>query len=506
METDNSLIRKLKLASVLALTALLLLSGVGCAKNETNPAIKGEIPQVFGDKAPPVFQDLKIPQYSLEGEKIGIEVTTYDDRGTQKVDIYLNNELIETLTKKDTDKTQGEKAIWQGNIELPVGDNSFSIVAEDNAGNKSEPKEVKIIIYSKNSVYGYAQGKGIDIYLSQLLDLEKDGIVDQNDKAFIDLVVKYPKAGELVPGIYNELIKFDERDIAADEEILALASDPQNKQAFESMLDEGIPEKRQFCTPLLMLSYDIKNPTIDIPGLLKDYSVEKLWKKSFKQSEFYSKHLKSFEDATVTLNSPILGYLFEKNSLQFTEGDPYMSPTPLEVFNSKASNCIGCSVFLEYCSEKNGYDLDKFDNNPETIYPPNDKFEIHKTNATCMIATNQFTEEGILKEIGHDVVAEIKDGKIYLRDATGWWRSTGPFNSIKDMIETNYPGEFYIARIQDYHAWRAGGLILSESFKEKIMEDKSFKVNFMEMLKASPYNDKENIEYNKWAIEYLDGL
>jgi hypothetical protein len=300
-----------------------------------------------------------------------------------------------------------------------------------------------------------------------------------------------------------------ERDLVAVERIVNFTSDPQYKLAFKSMLDEGISGKRKFCTPILLLSEDVKYIRFDADGLLKNYSVEKLWKESRKSSnwsEFESKHLKKFEDATVTLNSPTLAYLFEMAFFRFSEGDPYASPTPEGTFNSKSCNCIGNSVFLEYCSEKNGYNFDKFDKNPETVYPPDDKSEIHETNATCLIATNFFTGDGILAGIGHEVVAEKKDGKIYLRDATNWWHNPGPFNSIKDMVEANSTGEFYISRIQDYHPWRVRGFILSEPLKEKMMKDESFKRNMKGVLATSPTRSKENAEYNKWAIDYFDSL
>ena len=79
--------------------------------------------------------------------------------------------------------------------------------------------------------------KSLGIYLPQLLSLENDGVVDENDKAFVDLVAKYPKAGELVPGIYAELLllpdlskekylKMDMNNLMATEKILQLASNP----------------------------------------------------------------------------------------------------------------------------------------------------------------------------------------------------------------------------------------------------------------------------------------
>src|SRR4030042_5430717 len=239
MELHTSLGKKLKLATALALTATLLLSGAGCARDEN----------------PPVIQQTNMPEWAVEGEYIDLSVRTTDDRGVQGAYIQFGSGDKIPLARTDSQQNGEEVAKWEISLNLAPNDYTYRIVARDRANEVS--KEGKITVYSKNSVHGYASNKNIRMYLPQLLSLEDDGVVDNNEKAFIDLVAEYPKAGELVPGIYAELLllpdlsiekysKLDEKDLGAVEKILSLASDPQYKTAFDTMLSTGIPDGRKY--------------------------------------------------------------------------------------------------------------------------------------------------------------------------------------------------------------------------------------------------------------------
>jgi hypothetical protein len=178
--------KRLKLAAAVALTTALLLSGAGCAKDEN----------------PPIIQQAELPEWTVEDENIDLGVKTTDDRGVKEVYIQFDSGDKIPLAKVDSQKNSEEVANWEVGFKLSPKDYSYSIVAKDIANEAR--KEGKIAVYSKISPYGYAWNKGIDTYLSQLSSLGKNGTVDENGKAFIDLVARYPKAGELVPGIYAE--------------------------------------------------------------------------------------------------------------------------------------------------------------------------------------------------------------------------------------------------------------------------------------------------------------
>jgi len=275
MESYPYWAKKLNPAVAAVLIIALLLTSAGCAKDEKPPAIR----------------QANMPERVVEDENLKLTVSTADDRGTEEVYVQFDSIDKILLTKTDSQKNGEEVANWAASFRLYPKDYSYSIVAEDKAGNKSESREGKITVYSKDSLYGFTQGKGIDTYLSQMVSLEKNGIVDANGRAFINLVAKYPKAGELVPGTYTELLllpdlslerylKIDERDLKAVEKILQLASDPKYTSAFLNIDSVGIKGGRKYGSiweALLWEAYDDKN----LSEFLEPYSMEKLVKNAW---------------------------------------------------------------------------------------------------------------------------------------------------------------------------------------------------------------------------------
>lgn len=310
--------KKLKSSAAVTLTAALLLSGAGCAKHEAPLTIQ--------------IQN-EIPEWIVEGEDIVLSVNTSDDNGVTEAYVQLDDGSKQPLTK-----IEGETSAWETTLKLPPGNHTFSVVASDKSNEAKVDREVTVypsdadndgISYrdelklgtdsnQPNPIAKYALDKDLGTYLPQLLSLENDGVVDEKDKAFVDLVAKYPKAGELVPGIYAELLllpdisnekysKMDNDDLTAIEKILQLASNPGNKEAFLQMKNAGIPDKRKYCSPfeaLLWEAYDNKN----LDDLLKQFSLERLvkdaWIHTSKSGKYESERWKSFDEVVDRLSFP----------------------------------------------------------------------------------------------------------------------------------------------------------------------------------------------------------
>lgn len=487
---------KFKLAAAVALTAALLLSCAGCAK----------------DEHPPVIQQSVMPEWAVENENIDLTVKTADDRGVKEVYVQFDSVDKIPLAKVDSQKNGEVIANWKASFKLSPKDYSYSIVAEDKAGNKSDPKAGKITVYSKNSLYGYARGKGIDTYLSQLVSLEKDGTVDENGKAFIDLVVKYPEAGELVPGIYAELLKLpdlskekyskiDERDIKAVGKILALASDPKYTPAFLSIDSVGIKDKRAYSAEweaLLWEAFDDKN----LSDFLEPYSLERLikdaWTNTSTSRNYGHNRWSDFDEVVARLSFPEGGYWYIKNNIKF-EIDLGYGKIPKELFVKKVGDCDDYSTFITHCLLMNGYDLDKFEKTPETVYPPNDKSEIHETNAVCTLLIYM----GISGAYGHAVAVVEDKNQLFVFDATPFEKKNiGPFKNSTDLLDTLLPG-WTVAVMCDDQPLRVIGVIRSKDY-QRSLQNKDFRNEVKNVLKSSPFFKKEVAEHNKWMIENLD--
>ena len=498
--------KKLKLAVAVALTAALLLSGAGCAKDEVPPTIQ--------------IQN-EMPEWIVEGEDIILNVNASDDKGVTEVYIQFNDG-----SKRPLAKIEGETSAWDTTFKLPPGNHTFSVVARDKSNEAKVDKE--LIVYPQdadgdgigyrdelkletdpnkpNPIAKYALDKNLDIYLPQLLSLENDGVVDENDTAFVDLVEKYPKAGELVPGIYAELLllpdlsmekylKIDNNDLVATEKILQLASDPSYKEAFLQMKDEGIPDKRKYCSPLEALTweaYDNKN----LDDLLRQSSLEKLikdaWTNTSESGNYESERWKNFDEVVDRLNFPEGTYWFTENYFRYVLHDPNIWFTAREFFDKKEGAGIDYATFITYCLLKNGY---------------SNEVNTHETNAVCTviaIATSPLP-------IPHGVNAVKNDGKISLFDASHFWNASGaferhvrgPFESIRDMVKGNvsdYWSPWATCIITSDEPWEANEIILSKYFKEKL-KTKSGRETVKLQLLASPWCAKGR---NRWIIEELD--
>jgi len=393
-----------------ALAGVTMLAGTGaygCAKDETPPVI-----QSYQDVNPPIIQNFQIPEYSVEGENVAFIANASDNKGIKEGYFQLDSGLTIPLTKDPSSTKENE--VWKGgSTEIPVGSHVYELVIRDAAKNEAK-KEGKITVYSKNSVYGYAWNKSIGIYLPQLLNLEKDGTLDQYDKAFIDLVAKYPKAGELVPGIYGEFLllpdfsmekysRIDEKDIEATEKILKLASDPNNKEEFEQILNEGIRDKRSYAATLEALLWEAYDKDFNsLDKLFKNFSIENLikdsWRNSTTSNNYKSERWKIYEDVITRCISPLLAKQYTSDNFKYIP-DPYRHHFSKETFEAKGSNCSGVSSFMFRCLWMNGYDFDEF--------------EKHETNAACTLSTYTFDKQAMPAEMGHTILLVKTNGQIY---------------------------------------------------------------------------------------------
>lgn len=420
-------VKNLKFLLGAAVGVALLFVGFGCAKDVT----------------PPVIQQIDAPEWAVEGENVILNVRTSDDSGVSETYVEFSSGDKTSLSRLDRKKSGEEIANWQATWKLVPGDYPYTIVAQDKAGNRSDPKEGNITVYPKDSLHGYAWNKGIDEYLSQLANLEKNGIVDANGKAFVDLLTKYQKAGELVPRIYAEILKLpdlmavDGKDIEAAEDILGLANEPDNKDAFQSMLSEGIPDKRKYCSPLeglLWIAFDNEFDATNNP--LRDYSVDKFisdaWYNTTISRKYTSARWKNFNEVVDRLNSPQLVAKYCLDNISYDAmaitlgmagvGSKFFSPE--ETFARKRGCCTDQARFVMYCLEYGGYS--------------DDEFSINKENGICLMHAGPRGTR-----LWHDACIYTQDGNLYVIDVGTNFTERGikgPFKTEEQAADAMYPG------------------------------------------------------------------
>lgn len=158
-----------------------------------------------------------------------------------------------------------------------------------------------------------------------------------------------------------DLKAMDARDKNAIENIAYLALNPKNKPAFESMLAEGIKDKRKYCTPLealLWISYDRE---FDGTNPLQDYSTEKLvndaWKNTTMSKNYTSERWRDFSEVIRRLNSPRLVALYMKSNIRAVPepAGQDIHQSAVETFNRKEGDCEDHAMFAASCLDVNGY-------------------------------------------------------------------------------------------------------------------------------------------------------
>lgn len=159
-----------------------------------------------------------------------------------------------------------------------------------------------------------------------------------------------------------DLQEINDRDREAIEDIAQLASDAKNKPAFEAIINEGIKDKRKYCTPLqalLWIAYDREfvgyNP-------IRNFSlvsfVNDIWKTTTTSKNFASERWLNFGEVADRLNSPelIATYMQNNFSYSYTKGEAEGVKSAEQIFKDKKGACYDPALFAAYCLKRNRYD------------------------------------------------------------------------------------------------------------------------------------------------------
>ena len=249
-----------------------------------------------------------------------------------------------------------------------------------------------------------------------------DGNLEETERAFLREPDKYTtnmfddymsRIEKANPELAMELKKLPDfqqvemRDVEGLEDIMVAAQKPGNKQAFDLMLNEGIKDKRKYCSPLEALLWIAYDREFNDTGLVdynnfsfKDFSIDKLIKAGWlytKESnaaqwdgskEFISvdstvnddnisfdtllenifrekaipNALKSdgWKDFNIVidrLNSPQLVFSYQKYTFSYEFIGKWMRDnTPAkDFFPLRRGACMDYAAFVAYCLETNGY-------------------------------------------------------------------------------------------------------------------------------------------------------
>jgi len=227
------------------------------------------------------------------------------------------------------------------------------------------------------------------------------------------------------PELFQELLKLpdlveeiDAKNDEAIEDISYLALDPKYKTTFESMLNEGIKDKRKYCTPLEALLWIAYDKEFDGFSPLNNYSLANLindaWGNTTTSKNFASGRWLNFAEVTDRLNSPELIAMYMQNnfSYSYTKGEAEGVKSAEQIFKDKKGACYDHALLVGYYLKKNGYDKAqgmavKFDRRVGGYFTG---------HITC-------------------VFLDPKDLLYYIIDNNGGSRVHGPFQSLESAAE-----------------------------------------------------------------------
>jgi len=204
-----------------------------------------------------------------------------------------------------------------------------------------------------------------------------------------------------------------------------------HKTAFERMIDEGIKDKRKYCTPLQALTwilYDGYDEKIleECIGSIEKESLEPLsrllnhaWLKTSTSKQYTSERWKNFDEVVDRLNSPDLISVYMWNNIRYEDDPENINQSALTTFNKKAGDCEDHAMFGLYCLIENGYAYDNFSS--------------YSNNAACGLDV-QWGKIGSPNALGHAVCLYKTNSLFYYLDNRGVKR--GPYKSVDDVVNS----------------------------------------------------------------------
>lgn len=206
----------------------------------------------------------------------------------------------------------------------------------------------------------------------------------------------------------------------AIQDIAIAALQPKYKYIFEEILEEGIRDKRKYCTPLEALVWITLDDNYDLNSLLDNYHLDKLldcaWKNTNISNHYNSDRWTNFDEVTSRLSSPMLISKYMEDNIVYDKdiaiGKGHYQAE--KTFTYKKGPCSWQAAFGYYCLAKNGYHYNDF--------------EDFQDDSSCILSAYE-GDSLTWSDDGHVTCLYNKNNTFYLINNG---RLQGPFNTIED--------------------------------------------------------------------------
>jgi len=271
-----------------------------------------------------------------------------------------------------------------------------------------------------------------------LTELEKS-FLKEPDNYIQQLFDNYiSEIDKINPELAMELLKLpdfetvDIKDIEALEDILYSAKESEYKKFFEDCMNEGIEDKRIYCSPLealLWIAYDNELDHWDLSIYSPESLTRSAWKYSSTSYFFRSERWQNFDEVVDRLNSPDLLVIYMDNNFSYdwkkherwVAGD-HSWDMPLDTFKNKKSDCGGQAIFALYCLLENGYMYDNFDT--------------YRNNVASLLGCWDPSNP----QASHTVLLYKENNVFYTIDSGETTVTKGSFATIEDAADATFIG------------------------------------------------------------------
>jgi hypothetical protein len=228
-------------------------------------------------------------------------------------------------------------------------------------GVQVETKEVTVGSGISQTVSFTFAKDAVGIYNIEVGSLSRLVIVVEGENILAQLSATFPELCQELLKL-PDLKEIDDKDNEAIEDIAYLALNAEYRLVFELILNEGIEDQREYCTPLEALLWIAYDREFDGFNPLNNYSLTNLinyaWGNTTTSNNFTSGRWLNFTEVTDRLNSPELIAIYMQNnfSYSYTKGEAEGVKSAEQIFEDKKGACYDHALFAAYCLKKNGYD------------------------------------------------------------------------------------------------------------------------------------------------------
>ena len=134
-------------------------------------------------------------------------------------------------------------------------------------------------------------------------------------------------------------------------------------KAFQQMYKFGLPEVREYCSPLQALLWTAEKEEFNESNNPISKGISDIYLKLFLKiawGDMEGRRWRNFNKVTSRLNDPKLIDIYTRKVFKYHDVG-FITRPPTVIFHNKKGHCLDYSLFIEHCLDKGGYEAHVYD-------------------------------------------------------------------------------------------------------------------------------------------------